>query len=87
MTEERLSYEDVIRKEVTSGRKANFNQGWTRAVEEEEYEDVLEELTWNILGCRLGEIFGETSEELEDEMFDCAGDSVRNEDTIFECHI
>jgi hypothetical protein len=69
MTLDGLSYEEDVRKEPTSGRKANFKQGWTRAVEGQEYEDVLEELTWNNLGWRLGQIFGETPEYLKDEMW------------------
>lgn len=70
MVEERLSYDEDIRKDPTSGRKANFKQGWTRAVEGQEYEDVLEELTWNNLGWRLGRIFGDTPEYLRDEMYE-----------------
>lgn len=63
-------YSDDVRKNPTPGRKANFKQGWTRAVEGQEYEGVLEELTWNNLGWRLGKIFGETPDDLREEMFE-----------------
>lgn len=65
-----IEYEVDKRKDPTSGRHANFKQGWTRAVEGKEYEGVLSELTWNNLGWRLGKIFGDTPDEMRDEMFD-----------------
>jgi hypothetical protein len=55
-----LEYESDKRQNLTDGRRRNFKQGWTRAVEGQEYEGVLDELTWNNLGWRLGELFGPT---------------------------
>jgi len=70
---EGLTYEEDKRKELTAGRRANFKQGWMRAVEGQEYEGVLEELTWNNLGWRLGRLFGPTKDDLRDEILDwCA---------------
>jgi hypothetical protein len=45
-------------------------QGWTRAVEGQEYQDVLEELTCNNFGWRLGKMFSETPDDLRDETLD-----------------
>jgi hypothetical protein len=39
-----LSYEEDVPKSITSGRRGNFKQGWTRAVEGKEYQDVLSKL-------------------------------------------
>jgi hypothetical protein len=33
-------------------------------------EDVLDRLTWNNLGWRLGKVFGETSEERKQEILE-----------------
>ena len=66
-----LEYEEDGRKDPTGGRRANFKQGWTRAVNGREYDDnTLEELNWNDLGWRLGKLFGDTPDELRDELFD-----------------
>lgn len=66
-----LTYDTDGRNEPTSGRRANFKQGWTRAVDGREYtDDSLDELNWNDLGWRLGKLFGETPDKLRDEMFD-----------------
>lgn len=50
MTEDGLRYEKDVRKDLTDGRRRNFEQGWTRAVEGREYEDALERLTWDNFG-------------------------------------
>ena len=65
---EGLEYETDRRQDITDGRRRNFKQGWTRAVEGQEYQDVLEELTWNNLGWRLGKMFGETPDDLREEI-------------------
>jgi hypothetical protein len=65
---EDLEYETDRRQDITDGRRRNFKQGWTRAVEGQEYQDVLEELTWNNLGWRLGKMFGETPDDLREEI-------------------
>ncbi len=68
-----LDYEEDVRKNLTEGRRRNFKQGWTRAVEGQEYEAVLEQLTWNNLGWRLGKLFGPTPDDLRDDILDwCA---------------
>ena len=71
---EGLTYEEDERKDLTPGRRANFKQGWTRAVEGQEYEGVLEELTWNNLGWRLGRLFGPTPDDLREEILDWCAD-------------
>lgn len=69
------------RTDPTPGRRANFKQGWTRAVEGQEYDGVLETLTWNNLGWRLGNLFGETPDELRDDLFDwCVEQRRRSEE-------
>ncbi|AUV82896.1 hypothetical protein C2R22_15655 [Salinigranum rubrum] len=72
MSSELLDYTDDIRQELTSGRRANFKQGWTRAVEGKEYDgdETLDVLTWNNLGWRLGKIFGDVPDEMRDSMID-----------------
>lgn len=65
-----LTYDEDARKDLTDGRRRNFKQGWTRAVEGREYEDALERLTWNNLGWRLGRLFGETPDELREEILE-----------------
>lgn len=69
-----LTYTADKRKDPDGPRRANFKQGWTRAVMGKEYDETtLNELKWNNLGWRLGKIFGETPDEFRDEMFDwCA---------------
>jgi len=67
---EDLEYETDRRQDITDGRRRNFKQGWTRAVKGQEYQDVLEELTWNNLGWRLGKMFGETPDDLREEILD-----------------
>jgi len=70
---EKLEFEKDGRKNLTDGRRRNFKQGWTRAVGGQEYEGVLDELTWNNLGWRLGKLFGPTSDEQREEILDwCA---------------
>lgn len=70
---EGLTYEEDKRNDLTEGRRRNFKQGWTRAVQGQEYEGVLEELTWNNLGWRLGRLFGPTPDPLREEILDwCA---------------
>jgi hypothetical protein len=65
-----VEYEVDKRKDPTPGRRGNFKQGWTRAVNGQEYEGVLTELKWNNLGWRLGKIFDETPDEMRDQMFE-----------------
>ena len=67
---EGLEYDVDIRKDITDGRRINFKQGWTRAVEGQEYEEALEQLTWNNLGWRLGKLFGPTPDKQREEILD-----------------
>ena len=64
-----VEFEVDGRRDPSSGRKANFKQGWTRAVRDQEYDEVLDKLTWNDLGWRLGKIFGKTPDDMRDEMY------------------
>lgn len=59
--------------EATNHRKARFRQGWADAVDGKEYGTrVLERLTWQNTGWRLGQILGQTSDELISEAWDWA---------------
>jgi hypothetical protein len=55
--------------DLDSHRLSNSKQSRTRAVAGREYESALKELKWNDLGWRLGKLFGETSDELREEIF------------------
>lgn len=55
-------------------RLGRFKVGWNKAVEGVEYGEVLETLTWENLGWRLGELFGEASEESKEALYEwCVG--------------
>lgn len=61
--------------EATNHRKARFRQGWADSVNGKQYgARVLDRLTWQNTGWRLGEIFGETSDELIDQLWNWAVD-------------
>jgi hypothetical protein len=47
-----------------------FREGWKRAAAGQNYDQVLRKLTWDNLGWRPGKLFGETSPEQIDEMYD-----------------
>ncbi len=52
-------------------RKKEFKTGWNRAVRGRNYaEDTLTDLTWDNLGWRLGKLFGETPDDMFEEMYD-----------------
>jgi hypothetical protein len=52
-------------------RRGRFKVGWSDAVDGTELgEDVLNQLTWENLGWRLGKLFGETSEDLKEESYE-----------------
>ena len=69
-----LSFERDIRStepDATAHRRARFKVGWREATEGGTYgADALAELTWQNLGYRLGRLFGPTTVELQDEMYD-----------------
>ncbi|MFC6906108.1 hypothetical protein [Halalkalicoccus tibetensis] len=67
--------------DLDSYRLGNFKQGWTRAIEGQQYESVLDELKWNNLGWRLGKLFGPTSDELREEMFKWCVEQQKDEPT------
>ena len=70
MVKDGLTYtEDVRNRNPTGNHLGNFKKGWKNAVEGQEYEAVLDELKWNNLGWRLGKLFGETSEESKEHIF------------------
>lgn len=77
MADDPLSYSEDIRKENPgSDRQGAFKRGWTAAVKGEDeasrYSDDpdLDQLTWDNLGCRLGSLFGETSDDQKQDIFD-----------------
>jgi hypothetical protein len=57
---------------VDNSRKSRFKAGWNDAtVRGKEYEaKTLEVLYWQNLGYRLGKLFGQTSNELQEEMYE-----------------
>ena len=76
MSDDLLNYEEDIRKENPgSGRQRAFKTGWTEALKDDpdksKYKEnpELPNLTWENLGYRLGSLFGETSDELREELF------------------
>jgi hypothetical protein len=57
---------------VDNSRKGRFKVGWNDAVvKNREYDPkTLEILYWQNLGYRFGKLLGETSDELQEEMYD-----------------
>lgn len=51
-------------------RLGRFKAGWTKAVNGREMAGALDRLTWENLGWRLGRLFGETSTELQKELYE-----------------
>lgn len=57
-----------------------FKEGWWRATtsEQEDYgEQAFETLSWHNLGYRFGLLFGETSGELQEELYDWCVEQMR----------
>ncbi|WP_338737894.1 endonuclease/exonuclease/phosphatase family protein [Haloplanus salilacus] len=72
-----LVYEDDVRTVDPDAnyRRGRFKVGWQNAVDGTEMgDDVLRRLTWENLGWRLGTLFGATSEELKDELYEWCAD-------------
>ena len=72
-----VDYEEDNRQEDPgSDRQGAFKRGWGAAVKNKEessrYRDdpELVNLTWDNLGYRLGRLFGPTSDELKQELFE-----------------
>jgi len=52
-------------------RRGRFKAGWNKAVDGAEMDgEILNQLTWENLGWRLGKLFGQTSEELQEELYE-----------------
>lgn len=87
MSSDLVDYEEDRRQENPgSDRQGAFKRGWSAAVKGEEEssrygaDPELTELTWDNLGYRLGRLFGPTSDELKQELFEwCAAH--QDEDT------
>lgn len=68
-----LVYEDDVRQvnPEANYRQGRFKAGWNSAVAGQEMsEDTLRKLTWENLGWRLGMLFQETSENLQEAHYD-----------------
>ena len=71
-----LSYERDIRHEEPNENKyrfGTFKQGWAEAIDAKRQpynEETLRDLTWKNLGYRLGKIFGPTSPDQIEQMYD-----------------
>lgn len=82
-----LSYEEDVRStnpNETGHRRGRFKAGWHKATKGESYGSrALNRLTWDNLGWRLGSLFGETDEDLIDEMYDwCVRQQARSGETL-----
>jgi hypothetical protein len=62
-------------------RRARFRDGWNNAVNGQQYKsNALNRLSWENLGYRLGSLFGDTSPELVDELYDwCVSQQAQNQ--------
>ena len=69
---------DIRQADPGSDRQGAFKRGWTAAVKDlkdggsSKYSEgpPPEELTWDNLGYRLGSIFGETDDDLRQDLFE-----------------
>lgn len=72
MVNESLTYEEDGRivPDPADERLDVFKEGWRKATTGEEYGDHAHQtLSWHNLGWRLGKLFGETPDELKEEMY------------------
>ena len=60
---------------VDNSRKGRFKAGWNdAAVRGKDYDaKTLEVLYWQNLGYRIGKLLGDTSEQLQEEMYELCG--------------
>jgi len=67
-----LSYDEDVRAvdPEANYRRGRFKAGWNAAVDDAEMGGALDRLTWENLGWRLGMLFGDASEELQEELYD-----------------
>ena len=86
MSDTLLDYEeDKRQKNPGSDRQGAFKRGWGAAVkgenESSRYNDdpELSHLTWDNLGHRLGRLFGETSDDLQQELFEWCVDQQKEQ--------
>ena len=75
-----LTYvKDIRHKDPGALRRREFMKGWKAAVKGSEYtEETLKVLTWNNLGYRLGRLFGETSPEQMEQMYEWCKNQYRS---------
>jgi hypothetical protein len=75
-----LTYaEDIRDRDPGPNHRGEFKKGWKAAVDGSEYtEKTLNELTWNNLGYRLGRLFGETSPEQMEQMYEWCKNQYRS---------
>ena len=68
------SFEIDDRQSPDHYRRREFRKGWKNSLRidlENEYTgETLKKLTWNNLGYRLGRIFGDTPDEMIEELYD-----------------
>jgi len=78
-----LDYDEDVRmvNPEKNYRLGRFKSGWNNATEGTELgADLLAELTWQNLGWRLGKLFDETSEGLQEELYEwCVDQQVEDE--------
>lgn len=79
---------DIRQEDPGSDRQGAFKRGWTAAVKDldgnedsSKYGDgpPPETLTWDNLGYRLGSLFGETDDDLRQELFEWCVEKQRRE--------
>ncbi|MFC7009381.1 endonuclease/exonuclease/phosphatase family protein [Halalkalicoccus sp. GCM10025322] len=67
-----LTYDEDVRAVAPDAnyRRGRFKAGWNKSVDGAEMDAALDQLTWENLGWRLGQLFGDTSEELQEELYE-----------------
>lgn len=66
-----LTYDEDVRVVAPDAnyRRGRFKAGWNKSVDGAEMGAALDQLTWENLGWRLGKLFDDTSEELQEELY------------------
>lgn len=79
---------DVRRENPGSDRQGAFKRGWTAAVKDLADNEASskyaegpppDQLTWDNLGYRVGSIFGETDDDLRQELFEWCKEKQKRE--------
>lgn len=67
-----LTYDNDVRAVDPDAnyRRGQFKAGWNKAVDGKEIGDALKQLTWWNLGWRLGRLFGDTSDDQKEELYE-----------------